>query len=192
MKNAAFVILSVALGGWIVSCEKHDEKPRESLSLEVHRDSITDFANFLEGISLMVSDQPVTLRLPGGPPDRKLMFSRLGEFPIEPFFVLVSPDSVSTGSGRSHSPVTRDELRKILRLFKEAATAAKSPSILMLGSGRGVSGEFGLSILGVIADCGIDFVVLAEPDRHEEKPPSDSDMPKPKSPSSRHLIPLQK
>jgi hypothetical protein len=191
MKNAAFVILSVALGGWTVSCGKQDVRSKESLSLEFRGDSITDFAGFLEGLSHLVQDQLITLRIPENHAGKKLVFSRLSEFPIEPLSVLVSPDSVSTGYGPSYTPMTLDEFRNRLVLFKEAATAAQSPSFLMLLSERRVSGEFGFSILGVIADSGIDFVALAEPDTHEKKPPSDSDNPKPEPPRSpRRVIPL--
>lgn len=179
MKNAAFVILSVALGVWIVSCEKQDVKPEESLSLEVRRDSVTDFASFLEGISRLVSDQPVTLRIPGRQGDRKLMFWRSGG-PGCPALVRVLPDSVSLGSGAGQSSMTLEQLRSSMKLYGEAAKSANSHAIILLVSDQHVSGEFGLSILELLADSGIDFIALVEPDGHEKKPLSDSENPKPK------------
>lgn len=146
----------------LVGCDRHDPATVDSLDISVQRESITDFHGFLESLKLLVSQRDgsadVLLRLPGG----ELSFVSLEEFPGCPIMVHISPDHVAFGSESSRTPLTRDELGRHLENLADLAAQANTLGAVLLVSDQQVSGDFGLSILEIIADAGITAVILTD------------------------------
>lgn len=183
MDRLSIVLILAMQCFFATGCDSEEPAPRNSLRLEVQRDSVVDFHRFLEAIKLLVSPQGSSVELSIGPNDKKLSFISVSGFPAEPMSIHVSPDQVAIGSGAGRQPLTVEGLQANLELLAQGALKSRSKAAVLLISDSQVSGEFGLMILNTIADSGIPIVMLAKPDFPEAPVPIPSK--KPSSPSER-------
>ena len=167
---------------FITACKEQNSPQGASLSIDIQRDAIVDFHQFLEALKLLATDQtdsPVVIVNSG---TRKLAFRSSRGYPGSPLLIHVSPTQVAVGSGPSRESLTIDELQKRLTGYADAASKANSEGIVLLISDRKVSGDFALVILNAIADSGIPTVMLSDSDLPEV--PVVTPSKKPSSPSS--------
>lgn len=167
---------------FMTACEREEPTPSKELNFVVQRESIIDFHRFLEAIKLLIPQRGDSLDVAIETSDKRLSFISSYDSPGDPVVLYVSRDQVTMGAGAGQ-PLTIDELRQNLELLAQAASSASCKGVVVLISDKNVSGEYGLTILNVIADSGIHYVMLTESDLYATPVPSTSK--KPSSPSAR-------
>jgi biopolymer transport protein ExbD len=160
----ACILSVVALQCFATSaCKAEEQRIENTINIRILPGLAGDFHTFLEALSLLVIRNPISLDFPTENEIQTLSFVSIDGFPGDPVMIHLSPDLVAIGSGASRQLLTIDELRQNLELLAESASKAKSPGFVLLVSDKNVSSEFGMSILGVIAESGITSVMLARP-----------------------------
>ena len=129
--------------------------------LVIERGSVSDFYEVLEGMKVLVADGRALLEIRDGESVDKLVFMSVDGFPARPVLVHVSQDVVAIGSGISREALGLDELHQRLKRFVDGVSHIGHQGAILLISDDGVSGEFGLSVLDVISQSGVEFIMLS-------------------------------
>ena len=168
----------------LVSYEAHAEAQVPTATIEIRAESIGDFHQFLEGLTFLVASSakdPIQVNLAGA---NKLSFRSIENFPGEPMMVHLLQDGIAVGSGASRQLLTIEALKKTLDLFAGAASSAGSEGYLLLISDEKVTGEFGILILNLISEAGIQNIMAVTPDLLEASRPPFKKKPSSPSPSN--------
>lgn len=176
-KVSTFITIG-ALALLPISCKK-TPSDEVQLSVNFEHESVTEFHRFLDTIKLRLSEQKDTQEILVKSDNRQWVFRSLKGFPLHPLKVHISPGQVATGTGPSREELTVNELERRLKRFVDGASASGHEGILLLISDKGVTGDFGGTILNAIADSGINTIMVTENKAPEDLPAAQQKKPSP-------------
>jgi hypothetical protein len=183
------LVAAIGIIALLHSCKGPESTRPDSLGITVDPSASFQFGRFLSAISLLIGDERnsvVNVTLPG---DAHLTFRSIGDFHGDPIFIHLLPDRIAWGTGASRELMSVEDLRKNLQLLAEAAASSGTEGFISMASEDKVSGQFGLKVLNVVSDAGIQNVMLITSDLLEASRPSVTEKPSSPSPNKKQNKP---